>query len=136
MNSTNPDINQLHQTWCEATTQELELNVLFERYWLEAIRFGVTNDDVKLCVKHRVSWNFTNAFKKSLSFRFVIGTEDGLASLLSEAAEERTKLRVRVMPKGKAAVLRATGRSPVEVAMEGARPIGEVIEALRKAVNA
>ncbi len=111
MESIIPEINALHEAFCSAAAQEVTLNNTFERYWRDAITLGVTPDDVRLCVKSRVQFNHSNGFKKSLALWNLIGTDDGVARLLSEAAEARALMRVKIVPEGKAQVLRATGRS-------------------------
>jgi len=134
MESLNQAVNDLHSAFVGAAAQELELNILFERFWIDAIRYGITPDDVRLCVKARIRFNLTSTMKRSLSLRFLIGSDDGLAALMSEAAEARAAMRVKVLDKGKREVLRATGRSD-EVKPSDARPVGDVIEQMRKAIQ-
>lgn len=138
MESINSEINSIHEAFCSAACQEMPLNVAFERYWRDALAFGVTPDDVRLCVKSRIRFNMTSSLKKSLSLFKLISSEDGLAMMVSEAAEARALMRLKVMPKGKAEAMRATGRSD-EMPTSEPRSVKEIlpgaIEALRKAVG-
>ncbi len=41
MTSQNQSVNQLHESFCSASGQELALNMPLERRWLDAVNMGV-----------------------------------------------------------------------------------------------
>ncbi len=135
MNSINPEINALHAAWCEAIGYEVRQMARHERGWRDALACGLTPDCVRLVVKARQARIRAGVrHDECLLFRNIAGSEEAIADVLEEAAAIRAKLRVKVVPAGKAAVLRATGR-PAEPETGPARPMAEVIEAMRKAVG-
>jgi len=133
MQSINPEINAIHQAYCEATSFELPLMPHFERQWYDAIQFGMTPDCVRLVVKSRMRRIADKVRQpECLLLRNFCGSEAAIADVLVEAAAIRAKMRVKVFPAGKADVLRATGR-PDEPEQATAKPISEYIQALRSA---
>lgn len=128
-------INSLHAAFVGASGQELALNMPLERRWLDAVNMGVTEDDVRLCVKSRIAHNQKHDLKRHLVLYRLIGSEDDIAMMLSEAAELRAQMRIKVLPKGKAEVLRATGRSgKVETGRTVTPGELEMIQKLRAAI--
>jgi hypothetical protein len=106
-----------------------------ERWWSDARKCGLTPDCVKLVIKARMKRIHAGVrHEESLMIRNIAGSDEAIANTIEEVAAIRAKLRVKVMPKGKADVLRATGR-PAEPEQSTAKPIGEYIEALRKAAE-
>lgn len=135
MDSINPEINALHQAYCEATSFEVPLLPTFERQWFEAIKCGMKPDDVKLVVKTRMKRVAQEARRpESLLLRNFCGSEEAIGDVIQEAAAIRATMRIKVFPAGKADVLRATGRAD-EPEQEPMRPISEVIAAMRKSVG-
>lgn len=129
MLSANLQVNNLHEAYCEArglTTEDLPMNMTFERWWLNALQFGVTPDDLKLCMKGRIRFNQTSSLKKALALHSLIKSEDAVAVVVSEAAEERARMRKPTHGAGKSEVLNATGRGS-EIAQPDARPAREII---------
>ncbi len=132
MQSISPEINEIHQAFCEALGYEVPLR---ERQWYEALKMGMTSEDIKLVVrfrKERIKAGVRH--DECLFFRNIAGNEDAIADVLEESAMLRARMRIRVVPAGRADVLRATGRSD-EPESERVHPISEVIAAMRKAVG-
>jgi len=135
MDSICPEINAFHKAYCDALGYEFPLLPNMERGWLDAMQAGMTIECVRLVVKDRQARIKAGVRKpECLMFRNIAGNEDAIGDVLQEAAAIKARMRVKVMPKGKADVLRATGRS-AEPEQSTARPIGEYIEALRKAAE-
>jgi len=135
MESISPEINAIHHAWCEAIGYEVRLMPNMERGWRDALKYGMTDNCVKIVIKHRQNRIKTGVrHPECLMFRNVAGSEDAISSVLEEAAAIRATMRIKVYPTGKAQALRATGRS--DAPEQGpARPIGEVIQAMRQAVG-
>src|SRR5688572_22523433 len=125
-------IQSLHTAYCEAAALELALNAHSERLWFDALKWGVTPDDVRLVVKHRIKQNLLGkGFNYSLKLSVLIGGEDRLAEFSNELALIRAEMRkVKVAP-GKIEVLQATGR-PTETETP-CRRIDEVFKAMKEA---
>jgi len=135
MQSINPEINAIHQAYCEATTFELPMMPHFERQWFEALNCGMTCDCVKLVAKSRLRRIADKVRQpESLLLRNFCGSEAAICDVIQEAAAIRAKMRVKVFSAGKAEVLRATGR-PDQPDQGPMRPISEVVEAMRQAVG-
>lgn len=133
MNSINADINALHAAYNEAMASELPLNAVFERGWLMAHQWGVTPDCVKLVVKSRRDGIRKGERRENcLLIRNFCGSDEAVAGVLEESSMIRAKMRVRVLDKGKAEVLRATGREDAPRPAD-ARHISEVFGDLKKA---
>ena len=135
MQSINPEINAIHQAYCEATTFELPMMPHFERQWHDALQSGMTCDCVRLVAKSRLKRIAEQCRRpECLLLRNFCGSEAAIGDVIQEAAMIRAKMRVKVFAPGKAEVLRATGRAdepePLPV-----RPVGDVIEAMRRAVG-
>lgn len=128
---TTDKIVALHTSYCEARGIELAINSAIERWWFEAHKSGVTPEDVKLCIKHRVRFNNQAHFKKSVLLHNLIRSDEDIAVLICEAAEERAKLRKPKFSNEKADALAATGRA-CEPAPLQARHISEVFKTLAK----
>ena len=135
MQSINPDVNALHQAFCDARGFEVNMHAAHERWWLDAINGGMTPDCVKLVIKARMKRIQAGVrHEECLAIRNIAGSDEAIANTIEEVAAIRAKLRVKVMPAGKADVLRATGRS-AEPEQGPVRSVSEVIEAMRKAVG-
>ncbi len=128
-------MNGIHDAFCGAIGYEVPLHGCTERYWFEALKMGMTPDDVRLVVKGRLQ-RIRDGVRhpESLYIRNVVGSEEAISNALEEAAAIRAKMRIKTFSPGKAEVLRATGRSdePEQARMI---PIKEVIEGLRSAVG-
>ncbi len=125
----------MHSAFCEAVGYEVALLPPAERHWYEALKMGMTPDDVRLVVRHRKQRIKAGVrHEESLKIRNIAGSEDAIAESLEEVAAIKAKTRVNVFPKGKAEVLRATGR-PDEPEQTPSKPISEYIEALRKSAG-
>jgi len=135
MDSINPQINEIHRAYCEATAFEIPLMACFERQWFEAIQNGLTADDVRLVVKDRMRRIRDGVrHQECLLIRNFIQTEEAVGEVLCEAAAIRARMRGKHFCPGKAEVLRATGRS--DKPEDGpVLPIGEVIKAMRIAAG-
>jgi hypothetical protein len=135
MQSINPDINAIHAAYCEATSFELPMMPQFERQWYEALQCGLTYDCVKLVAKSRMRRVSDKVRQpECLLLRNFCGSEAAICDVIQEAAAIRAKMRVKVFPKEKAEILRATGR-PDEPDQGPMRHISEVIECMRKAAG-
>lgn len=135
MDSINPAINAIHEAFCAAVGYQLPMMQKHERGWYDALKYGMTPDDVKLVVKNRQARIKIGVRRDECIFwRNIAGTEDAIADVIEEAAALRAKMRIKVYPASKAQALRATGRDS-EPEQSNAKPIGEYIEAMRKAVG-
>jgi hypothetical protein len=138
----NSEIQQLHTAYIESMgmdAQDMPLNGSFQRYYFEASKEGVTPDMVRLVIKSRVKFNNgqqDGRYKKPLTLLRLFGDSDAIANVINEAAVIRSQMRVKVVPKEKASVLRMTGRSD-EAQTDEPRHVGDIqlIEDLRKAAN-
>lgn len=133
-------INQaglLHQAWLDATAFEVALNIVFERYWYEAIKWGIVADDVKLIVKSRLRGIAKGERREAcILIRNICGSEEALAEVMEELGAIKAKLRMKILPAPLASVLRATGRSD-QVPTPPAKLISDndLIQTLRKAAG-
>jgi len=135
MQSISPEVNAIHAAFSEAIGYEVAFFNCYERYWYEALKMGMTCDDVKLIVKSRQRRIKDGVrHEECLKIRNIAGSEESIAEALEEVASIRAKMRVRVFPSGKSEVLRATGR-PDEPEQSSARPISEYLGELRRAAQ-
>jgi len=135
MHSINSDVNSIHQAFCDARGFELNMQLPQERWWFEALKCGMTPDDVKLVIKARMKRIAAGVrHEESLYIRNIAGSEEAIANTMEEAAAIRATMRIKVYPASKAQALRATGRSDAPEPSQ-ARPIGEYIEELKRAVE-
>ncbi len=135
MESLNPKINTIHSAFCEAMGIDFVLLPPAERQWYEALKMGMTAEDVKLvvkCRKERIRAGIRH--EECLRIRNIAGSEDAICNALEEVAAARAKLRVKVFSTGKAQALRDTGRAdaPEQGPM---RHISEVMQEMRKAAQ-
>lgn len=137
MESLNPDVNALHQAFCNVSGQQLPMLPFFERNWLEAHNYGVTPDDVVRVFKERTRGvNLGERRRASLLLRAFCGSEEQIASVVEESAAIKSRSRMHLVDASRQSILRQTGRE--EKAPETpAKPASEVplIEALRKAAQ-
>ena len=135
MESINPEINAIHEAFCCAMGFELNLLPASERHWRDAIKSGMTPDDVKLVIKTRMKRISAGVrHQECLYIRNIAGSEEAIANTMEEAAAIRATMRIKAYPVGKAQALRATGRED-DPEQGSAVPIRDVIEAMRKAVG-
>lgn len=137
MTSLNQAINELHQAFIDATAFELELNIVLERYWHDACKWGLSPDDLKLVIKSRIRGIAKGERRENCILpRNLAGCETALAEVSEELAAIKAKLRIKVLSAGKAEVLRATGRSDT-IPTSPAKHVASVglIEQLRKAAG-
>lgn len=135
MESMNPQINAIHRAYCEATSFDLPLMPFFERQWFEAIKCGLTCDSVRLVIKERLR-RIRDGVRQPecVLLRNIAGSEGAIADVIQESAAIMARMRVKVFPKEKAEVLRATARE-CEPEQSSAKPIGEYIKELRVAAR-
>jgi len=134
MQSINSDVNSIHQAFCDARGLELNMQGAQERWWFEALKCGMTPDDVKLVIKARMKRIAAGVrHEECLAIRNIAGSEEAIANTMEEAAAIRATMRIKAYPASKAQALRATGRSDAPEQAQ-ARPIGEYIEELKRAV--
>lgn len=135
MESLNAEINAIHHAYCESTGFDLQLSAFFERQWFEALKEGLTCDCVKLVIKERIRRIKEGVRRpECLLLRNIAGSEGAIADVAQEAAAIRARMRVKVFPRDKANVLRATGR-PDEPEQSTMRPVGDVIRAMKEAIG-
>ncbi len=135
MLSSSPEINKLHAAYCAATGMDLALLPASERWWYDAIKAGMQIEDIQFVVKDREKRIKEGVRRKEcLLLRNFIGSDEVIQSVMEEAAAIRALKRRAQYPKGKQQVLKATGR-PTEPDAKGIRSVGEVLEAMRKAVH-
>ena len=131
-------VNRLHQIYCQAMfLDDFELNMADERRWLAAADEGLTPDDLKLLIKDRLQGIRKDQRRPAcVCVRNICGSEEAIADALNEVAMIKARMRVKVLPRGKAEVLRATGRDDAPSTSE-AKAVGDIalIQQLRKAAN-
>lgn len=135
MDSINPAINAIHRSYCDATGFEINMSAPIERRWFDALNQGMTPDDVKLIIKTRLK-RIRDGVRhpESLFLKNIAGSDEAIADALVEAAAARATMRIKAFPAGKAQALRDSGRDD-EPESPPARPISEVIQAMRRAVG-
>lgn len=137
MKSQNETVNTLHETYCQAMALEFELTQADERRWLQGVVAGLDADMLRLVIfdrRKRITAGVRN--KECLLVRNLVGSDEAVADTMNEAAVIRAQMRVKVMPKGKADVLTATGRSAEAETNRVVTPAEiEAIKVLRKAVG-
>lgn len=112
MKSQNEAVQNLHETYCQAMALEFELTQADERRWLNGVLAGLEPDGLRLVIfdrRKRIIAGVRN--KESLYVRNLVGSDEAVADTMNEVAVIRAAMRVKVVPKGKAEVLMATGRS-------------------------
>lgn len=135
MDSINPAINAIHAAFCAATGYQFNMMQKHERGWYDALKFGMTPDDVKLVIKNRQARIKIGVRRdECILWRNIAGSEDAIADVIEEAASLKAKMRIKVVPVRKAEVLRATGR-PAEPEQTSAKPISEYLKDLRIAAG-
>ena len=135
MQSINPEINAMHAAYCEARGLDLVLLPPAERQWFDAMKLGMTPEDVRMVIKarkERIKAGIRH--EECLCIRNIAGSDEAVANSLEEVAVVKAKMRVKVFDSGKREVLRATGRSD-EPEQGRAVPISDVIQAMRSAVG-
>lgn len=133
--SSDPEINAIHAAYQRATGVTLALLPSFERWWFDALQSRMSPADVELVIHARIiAIEKGDRHPPCLYLRNICGSEEAIGDVMNEAAAIRAKQRKPKFSKGKAEVLRATGR-PVEPETQGVRHISEVIAAMRDAVN-
>ncbi len=112
MISQSPEVNSLHKSFCEVSGQELPMLPSFERGWLAAHLSGMTPDMVRAVWKKRSQGIRLGDRKEASTYlrAFCSENDEVIGWIVQEYAAIKAKERIRVLPKGKAEVLRATGR--------------------------
>lgn len=143
MESINPQITELHASYCIAMNMELPMTMLWERYWYDALQEGVTARMVEDVIKERRKRIKAGVrMQESLYLRNLIGDEAKIGDLLNEGHEIAARTRMKVVDACKGSVLKASGRpewyenreqvvAPQE--QNTSRPVSELISDLRKA---
>lgn len=135
MQSINSDVNSIHQAFCDARGFELNMHPTNERWWFDALKCGMTPDDVKLVIKARMKRIAAGVrHEECLAIRNIAGSDEAIANTMEEAAAIRATMRIKAYPASKAQALRATGRED-EPEQGSAVPISEVIQAMRREVG-
>lgn len=139
MTSLNPQVTELHRTYCEAMAiepEDLPMTLTFEDWWLRASNQGVTCDHVRLVVKARLAFNRTSGLRKGVELRHLIRSDEDVSILINEVAAIRAQQRIKVMDPARAEVLKATGR-PDAIPATDAVKVGDIalIKALKEAVK-
>lgn len=137
MDSANPKIMELFRAYCEAKNLEgLEMNQYFERRIAEAMVMGLRPEDVTAVIRARQRAIREGSRRhESVLFRNIFGDESS-GDVLDEAADLRSKQRIRPMDAARRSILKQTGRE--EKATETpAKPVGEVslIDQLKRAAQ-
>lgn len=137
MESLNPHVNALFRAYCEAKNLEgLEMNQYFERKIAEAMVMGLTPADVVAVIRARQRAIRDGSRRhESVLFRNIFGDES-TGDVLDEAADLRSKQRIKPMDSARQSILKQTGRE--EKAKEtSVKPVGEVslLSILRKAAE-
>lgn len=125
----------MHAAYCEARGLDLVLLPPAERQWFDAMKLGMTPEDVRMVIKARKERIRAGIrHEECLCIRNIAGSEEAVANSLEEVAIVKAKMRVKVFDAGKREVLRATGRldQPEQGRMI---PVKDVIEGLRSAVG-
>lgn len=131
MISASPEIMKFHAAYCAATGMDLALLPASERWWYDAIKAGMTIEDVQFVVKDREKRVKAGVRRKeSLLLRNFIGSDEAIQSVMEESAAIRALKRRAQYPKGKQQVLKATGRA-AEPDLKGCRTIGDVLKSMK-----
>ncbi len=105
-------IKALHAAYCDGTGGPLMLTKVFERWWWESVRLGITPEDVTLVLKDRIKRIAAGVRRKEcLYLRNITGSEEAIANVMDEAAALKALMRVKKYSPAKASVLRASGRA-------------------------
>lgn len=138
MTSLNPQINALFAAYLTATGFEMSMSFGVERWCMESLGEGLTPEDITLSIAWRKDFNRKGSAKKSLMLYKMLMDSDARACVLNEAAEMRSRTRLRVMDPSRVSVLETTGRTAA-VPVGEARPIAEVLKegiaSMNKAVD-
>ena len=135
MDSISPAINSIHAAYCEALGYQFNMMQRHERGWYDALKYGMTPDDVKLVIKNRQARIKIGVRRdECILWRNIAGSEDAISDVIEEAASLRARMRIKVIPSGKAEVLKATGR-PTELEQSSSKPIGDYIKEMRIAAQ-
>ena len=106
MNDTAATVQQMHDTWCQATGQQL-LPIATARVMFELARQGVTADDIRCVVQHLQRFNAkSDGAKFRLNVIKVCGDPEEFAGLLGEARAAERNRRPAPTPRDQAQALR------------------------------
>lgn len=137
MQSANPQVMELFRAYCEAKNLEgLEMNQYFERKIAEAMVMGLRPEDVTAVIRARQRAIREGSRRhESVLFRNIFGDESS-GDVLDEAADLRSKQRIRPMDAARRSILMQTGREE-KAAETPAKQAGEteLISVLRKAAQ-
>lgn len=133
MVSVSPEINQLHEAYCQATGMELALLPASERWWFDAIKAGMMPEDIALVVKERQRRvKDGRRHKESLLLRNFIGSDEAIQSVMEESAALRALKRASTMHRNAEKTLREFRKTPVERDAKEFRSVGEVLKSMVK----
>lgn len=133
MTSTNPEINRLHQAYCQATGMELAILPASERWWFDAIKAGMQIEDIQLVVKQRKKRIFAKVrHQECLYLRNFIGSDEAIQSVMEESAALRALKRASTMHRNAEKALREFRKTPVERDAKEFRSVGEVLKTMTK----
>lgn len=104
-------LDLFHKAYCGAMGFDLPLNQCYERYWFEAAKMGLKEEEIPSLVIHlkrRIKAGVRQP--ECLKIKNLVGSDEAIADSLNEIAAIKALQRKKVFPQGKQDVLRATGR--------------------------
>lgn len=128
MKSANSDVQAMHDAYNKAMGMSLSNNPAFERYWLCAIKAGLTAEDVGHVIAYRVRQIKEGNRRPACVFlRNLVGSDEAIGDTLNEAAVLRSHLKRQAFEQSpQAKALSATGRPPSPVQSGLPKLAGEV----------
>ena len=140
MQSINIDITRLHASFNQATGFNVPMTMVSERRWFEAIKSGVTAEQVAEVIAYRQKRIIAGVrHPESIFIRGLVGDDERIADFIEEACMLQAKKRhqLKVMEPARASVLRVTGRSdqvPEQPPRTGKEALGQALEELKRAL--
>lgn len=118
----------MHESYNRAMGMSLSNNPAFERYWLSAIKAGLTVEDLVQVIAYRLRQiKGGNRRAASVFLRNLVGSDEAIGDTLNEAAVLRSSLKRQALEQSpQAKVLSATGRPPRHVQSDLPKLAGEV----------
>lgn len=130
----------LHSTYGTTTGIRVAVTPATERWWYDAIKAGMHPSDLTAALPERI-----RQIKKGdrnqacLLLRNVCGSDEAITNTMNEAQLLKAKAREPKVDKGKASVLKATGRQSTPwkdvPAVKVGVPLDKVIAACREAIE-
>lgn len=132
-------VQDLHAAYLGAMgfePEDLPLGETYLRWWFNASKEGISPDGIRLLIKERLKFNAKGSFTKGIEIKHICRDPEDIAVALNEIAVIRARMRVKIMPSGRAEAMRATGRSD-EVATDPAKHVSsvELIQKLKQAAS-